>query len=76
MAVPEKELQELEEKQEWWWLAEKKRSKRLDYLRKAVWKKGASGGKPISELKLDLEPAWLQIELSKKHKNEPFLPDF
>ena len=73
MAVPEEELQALEEKQEWWWLAEKKRSKRLDYLRKAVWKKGASGGKPISELKLDLEPAWLQIELSKKHKNEPFL---
>jgi len=73
MAVPEKELQELEEKQEWWWLAEKKRSERLDYLRKAVWKKGASGGKPISALKLDLEPAWQQIELSKKHKNEPFL---
>ena len=67
MAVPEEKLQEFEEKQEWWWLAEKKRSKRLDYLRKAVWKKGARGGKPISDLKLDLEPAWLQIELSKKH---------
>lgn len=71
MAVPEKELQEFEEKQEWWWLAEKKRSKRLDYLRKAVWKKGASGGKPISDLKLDLEPAWLHIELDKKYKNDP-----
>ena len=71
MAVPERELEEFEEKQQWWWIAEKKRSKRLDYLRKAVWKKGSSGGKPISDLKLDLEPSQVHIELHKAHKHEP-----
>ncbi|MDY6835402.1 MAG: pyruvate formate lyase family protein [Chloroflexota bacterium] len=29
----------------WWWEAEKKRSTRLNYLRKAVWSKGATGGR-------------------------------
>ena len=28
----------------WWWEAENNRSKRLDYLRKAVWSKGTTGG--------------------------------
>jgi benzylsuccinate synthase len=71
MAVAEEvELKELEEKQEWWWLAEKKRSKRLDYLRKAVWKKGASGGMPISPVKYDLEPALLRMKLNEKYKRE------
>jgi hypothetical protein len=58
MAEPvrlEKELSEHEQKQEWWWVAEKKRSKRLDYLRKAVWKKGALGGNYSPGIKLDLE---------------------
>jgi len=71
MAVAEEvELKELEEKQEWWWLAEKMRSKRLDYLRKAVWKKGASGGLPISPIKYDLEPALLRVKLNEKYKRE------
>ena len=38
------QIEEFEKKQEWWWAAEKQRSQRLDYLRKAVWKKGAIGG--------------------------------
>ncbi len=50
-------LEELEAKQEWWWIAEKKRSKRLDYLRKAVWKKGALGGNYAPGIKLDLDAA-------------------
>jgi formate C-acetyltransferase/benzylsuccinate synthase len=72
MALPEeeKEIRELEEKQEWWWAAEKKRSKRLDYLRKSVWRKGSSGGKPISPIKLDLEPAKRRMELNEKYKHE------
>ncbi len=61
MAVPERELEEFEEKQKWRWLAEKKRSKRLDFLRKAVWKKGSSVGKPISVLNLHLEPSKVHI---------------
>ncbi|MBW2092326.1 MAG: pyruvate formate lyase family protein, partial [Deltaproteobacteria bacterium] len=70
MAVPEKEVQELEEKQEWWWAAEKKRSKKLDYLRKAVWKKGSSGGAPISPIKLDLEPAHRRIKFGEMYRKE------
>jgi len=72
MAVAEvKEFHEYDEKHEWWWLAEKKRSKRLDYLRKAIWKKGAVGGHPASPLKYDLSLVDKHIELWEKHKYEP-----
>ncbi|MCP4688530.1 MAG: formate acetyltransferase [Desulfobacterales bacterium] len=71
MAVAESELQELEEKQEWWWAAEKKRSHRLDYLRKSIWRKGSSGGNPISPIKLDLKPAVDYREIHDKYKHEP-----
>jgi len=70
MAVAMQEIKEMEEKQEWWWAAEKRRSKRLDYLRKSIWRKGSSGGKPITPIKLDLEPAKLHIELHQKFKKE------
>ncbi len=63
-------VEELEAKQEWWWAAEKKRSKRLDYLRKAVWRKGSTGGAPISPIKLDLEPAERRMKLNEKYKKE------
>ncbi|MBI4763588.1 MAG: formate acetyltransferase [Deltaproteobacteria bacterium] len=69
-ALSEK-IQEFEDKQQWWWAAEAKRSKRLDYLRKAVWRKGSTGGAPISPIKLDLEPASRRIEFYKQFKNEP-----
>jgi pyruvate-formate lyase len=55
-------IKELERKQEWWWAAEKKRSKRLDYLRKAMWKKGAIGGLYPAGLQVDLEQAILHTE--------------
>jgi benzylsuccinate synthase len=56
MATPvQQDIQELERKQEWWWAAEKKRSKRLDYLRKALWKKGAIGGNYNPGIKIDVE---------------------
>jgi formate C-acetyltransferase/benzylsuccinate synthase len=51
----QKSIEELEKNQEWWWVAEKKRSRRLDYLRKAVWKKGALGGNYAPGIKVDLE---------------------
>jgi len=44
MAEAAVNIKELEKNQEWWRVAELKRSKRLDYLRKAMWKKGAIGG--------------------------------
>ena len=73
MAEPvlNEKIQEFEDKQQWWWAAEAKRSKRLDYLRKAVWRKGSTGGAPISPIKLDLEPALRRIELYKQFKREP-----
>ena len=43
--APDKSVEELEKERAWWWAAEKKRSPRLDYLRKAMWKKGQAGGK-------------------------------
>jgi formate C-acetyltransferase/benzylsuccinate synthase len=41
--VKEKEVQEALEKKEYWWWAEKARSQRMDYLRKAVWSKATKG---------------------------------
>ncbi len=65
-------IKELEKKQEWWWVAEKKRSKRLDYLRKAIWKKGAIGGLYPVGLRIDLEEA--QLDTAKARELE-FAPD-
>ncbi len=52
-------VEAFEKRQEWWWAAEKKRSQRLDYLRKAVWKKGAIGGNYNPGIKVDMELASL-----------------
>ena len=65
-------IKELEKKQKWWWAAEKKRSKRLDYLRKAIWKKGAIGGIYPIGLNIDLEQARLHTE---KARELEFAPD-
>ncbi len=74
MAEPakmEKELTDHEQRQEWWWVAEKKRSKRLDYLRKAVWKKGALGGNYAPGVKLDLEMPALFTDMWRFWKFDP-----
>ncbi|MDY6833288.1 MAG: pyruvate formate lyase family protein [Chloroflexota bacterium] len=39
----------------WWWEAEKKRTSGLDYLRKAVWSKGTTGGKYLPGVGIGLE---------------------
>jgi formate C-acetyltransferase/benzylsuccinate synthase len=72
-AQPAKDIstQELEQKQEWWWIAEKKRSKRLDYLRKAVWKKGALGGNYAPGIKVDLEIPQLFTNMWNFWKYDP-----
>ena len=64
----DKNSKELEQNQEWWWVAEKTRSKRLDYLRKAVWKKGAVGGVYASGIKVDLERPVLFTESWKANE--------
>jgi benzylsuccinate synthase len=70
-ALKEKDIEEFEKKQEWWWVAEKKRSKRLDYLRKAIWKKGAIGGLYAPGVKVDLERAILHTEKAKELEASP-----
>jgi formate C-acetyltransferase/benzylsuccinate synthase len=66
-------VEELEKNQEWWWIAEKKRSKRLDYLRKAVWKKGALGGNYAPGIKVDLEYPKLFTDMWNWWKNDPIM---
>lgn len=53
-AVEEKEkaLHEHLEKREYWWWAEKARSSRIDYLRKAVWPKAAKGSSYLPGTKI------------------------
>jgi benzylsuccinate synthase len=67
----QKKIEDFENNEQWWWAAEQKRSKRLDYLRKAVWRKGSTGGAPISPIKLDLEPAIRRMNFYKEFKRDP-----
>jgi len=73
MSAPEmkKTILDFEKNFEWWWAAEKKRSKRLDYLRKAIWKKGAIGGLYAPGVKVDLERPVLQTEKAKELEFSP-----
>ncbi|MDY6845197.1 MAG: pyruvate formate lyase family protein, partial [Thermodesulfobacteriota bacterium] len=63
----------LAEKQQWWWLAEKKRSDRLNHLRKAIWQKGAKGTAYLPGVKVDLEPSILYTEAFKELEAEPLI---
>jgi formate C-acetyltransferase/benzylsuccinate synthase len=67
------EIKELEEKHQWWWVAEKTRSSRLDYLRKAIWKKGALGGMYAPGIKMCLDFPEIFTEAWKKHEHEPIM---
>jgi formate C-acetyltransferase/benzylsuccinate synthase len=69
----EKTLDELTEGREWWWVAEKTRSKRLDYLRKAAWKKGANGGEYTPGLKLSMTQARLFTEAWRENELDPIM---
>ncbi|MFP4476805.1 MAG: pyruvate formate lyase family protein [Desulfatibacillaceae bacterium] len=64
-------VEELEKNRQWWWVAEKKRSRRLDYLRKAIWKKGAVGGLYNPGVKVDLEMGELLREANENAKQYP-----
>jgi len=68
-----KGLKELEEERQWWWMAEKTRSKRLDYLRKAVWKKGGIGGLYAPGIKIDLVFPQLFTKAWKENEGEPIM---
>ena len=68
--APDKSVEELEKERAWWWAAEKKRSPRLDYLRKAVWKKGPMGGVYTPGLVIDLERAQLFTEAWRANEDD------
>ncbi|MBI5591598.1 MAG: formate acetyltransferase [Deltaproteobacteria bacterium] len=70
-AKQSEEINKAMENQEWWWVAEKKRSSRLDYLRKAVWKKGAIGGTYNPGIKVDIERPILFTEAWKENDRDP-----
>jgi pyruvate-formate lyase len=64
-------IEQLEQGQQWWWVAERKRSKRLDYLRKAIWKKGAVGGLYNPGVKVDVEMGRLSMEAEQESMKFP-----
>ena len=71
--VVDQDIKTLEEDGEWWWAAEKKRSKRLNSLRKAIWKKGAIGGVYPAGLKLDMEYPTLFTDMWKQCEQDPIM---
>ncbi|MDY6856577.1 MAG: pyruvate formate lyase family protein [Thermodesulfobacteriota bacterium] len=67
----EKEL--LNDRQYWWW-AEKKRSPRLNYLRKAVWSKATKGSSWLPGIQMDMENIRWQTKIFKEASpSEPFI---
>lgn len=72
-AVETHSIKEVEKSGQWWWWAEQKRSKRIDYLRKAVWKKGAKGSGYLPGIKVDLERALLFTAAFKENEHEPII---
>jgi len=65
-----KSADELREKEQWWWLAEKERSPRIDSLRKGVWRKGAQGGNYPEGVKIDMDFVTLFTESWKSNPND------
>ena len=67
----EKEL--YDDRQYWWW-AEKKRSPRLNYLRKAVWSKATKGSSWLPGVHMDLENIrWYTKTFKEAPPSEPFI---
>jgi len=59
---------------EFWWWAEKERSARLNYLRKAVWSKATKGSSWLPGIQLDLENMRWQTKVFKEASPaEPFI---
>ncbi len=71
--APDRPIEDLEKERAWWWAAEKKRSPRLDYLRKGVWKKGRKGGEYEPGLKIDIESQQRFTEGWQAAEGDPIL---
>jgi len=61
-----KSKEDLFEAREFWWWAEKVRTPRLDYLRKAVWSKAVKGSSWLPGVQLDLENLRWQTKVFKE----------
>ena len=59
-------------KEPWWW-AEKTRSSRLDYLRKAAWSKAASGGDYVSGVRFSVEKVYWYTKSFKETEGLPWV---
>ena len=62
-----------EVREAWWWEAEKTRSQRLDYLRKAVWSKGTTGGEYLPGIKADLNKVYWYTKVFKETDGIPYV---
>ncbi|MDY6966533.1 MAG: pyruvate formate lyase family protein [Halobacteriota archaeon] len=69
-----KSEKELYDAREYWWWAEKKRSPRLNYLRKAIWSKATKGSAWLPGIQIDLENIRWQTKVFKEASpSEPFI---
>ena len=69
-----KGAEELFDAREFWWWAEKKRSPRLNYLRKAVWSKATKGSAYLPGIGADLEMArWYTKTFKEAPPAEPVI---
>ena len=69
-----KSAQELYDARQYWWWAEKKRSPRLNYLRKAVWSKATKGSSWLPGVQMDLENMrWFTKTFKEAPPAEPFI---
>ena len=68
VAEKEKEKQELLESRKYWWWAEKARSPRINYLRKALWAKTTKGSAYLPGVKVDP----IMVKIAAEHLAKPF----
>ncbi|MDY6834072.1 MAG: pyruvate formate lyase family protein [Chloroflexota bacterium] len=61
-----------EVREAWWWEAEKKRSTELDYLRKAVWSKGTTGGAYQPGIKAGLDRCYWYTKSWQETEEWPY----
>ncbi|MDY6854795.1 MAG: pyruvate formate lyase family protein [Thermodesulfobacteriota bacterium] len=69
-----KSEEELLGNRQYWWWAEKKRSPRLNYLRKAVWSKATKGSSWLPGVQMDLENIrWYTKTFKETLPSEPYI---
>ena len=62
-----------EVREAWWWEAEKTRTPKLDYLRKAVWSKGTTGGQYLPGVMADLNKVYWDTKVFKETDSLPWV---